>query len=386
MAIMAGLGVSAMNGATNMAREHRAATMLDKIDQLVMERYEGYRTRTVPIKIPAAIYQSANGSRIAAIVRLNALRDLMRMELPDRKSDVMDPPCDCLPDFGGPPVLLGLTAQPSLQRAYQRIAMRETNTTTLLTLAGVWTEQHQGSECLYLILSTFRDGDKAALDYFDATEIGDADGDGMKEILDGWGTPIEFIRWPAGYAENVGPDGAWGRANVDDDGDNVTDNISEAGWPGSDDFTPVLNTLMTSPRTIQTKNYIRAPDPFDPVKVHAIDPLNSTTLPTLFGANYTPGYNLHPLIVSAGPDKKFDIVRDLVDPAAVPGGPFYHYASQVQINNSYLTLNPFVGLAVTVGPAATQVTVPIGTPADVDGDGYPGYADNITNHDRASEQ
>jgi hypothetical protein len=230
-----------------------------------------------------------------------------------------------------------------------------------------------------------RDGDKLALDYFDATEIGDTDGDGMKEILDGWGTPIEFIRWPAGYAENVGPDGAWGRAGVDDDGDGVTDNITEAGWPGSDDFTPVLVTLITTPRTIQTKNYLRAPDPFDPVKVHAVDPLNPTTLATLFGTNYTPGYDLHPLIVCAGPDKKFDIVRDLVDPAITPTGPFYRYSAQVLTNNSYTMLNPFVAIPVKLGPAGTQVTVPIGTVGDVDGDGYPGYSDNITNHDRASK-
>src|SRR5438046_3713851 len=119
--------------------------------------------------------------------------------------------------------------QPSLQKSSQRIAMRSVSAANLAALSAAWTEQNQGSECLYLILSTMRDGDKSALDYFDATEIGDTDNDGMKEILDGWGTPIEFIRWPAGYAENVGPDGAWGRAGFDDDGDNITDTITDAG-------------------------------------------------------------------------------------------------------------------------------------------------------------
>jgi prepilin-type N-terminal cleavage/methylation domain-containing protein len=398
MAILAGLGAAAMTGATNLAREHRAGTMITKIDQLIMERYEGYRTRTVPVKIPMNVYWlptgsvNSGGGRIAAMFRLNAIRDLMRMELPDRKSDVIDPPCDCDPrpgndSFNNPYAYY--MPQPALQKAYQRLAIRQTQSQppTLATLATKWTEQNQGSECLYLILSTMRDGDKQALDYFDATEIGDTDGDGMNEILDGWGTPIEFVRWPAGYAENPGPDGQWGRAGVDDDGDNVIDNISEAGWPGSDDSIALQNTLITTPRTVQTKNYLRAPDPFDPVKVHAVDPINPASPAfTLFATNYTPGYNLHPLIVSAGPDKKFDIVRDLVDPAIVPTGPFYHYASQVQINNSWTTLNPFVAIQVQLGPAAAQLTIPIGTVGDVDGDGYPGYADNITNHDRASEQ
>jgi prepilin-type N-terminal cleavage/methylation domain-containing protein len=392
MAILAGLGAAAMTGATNLAREHRAGTMITKIDQLIMERYEGYRTRTVPVKIAAG-----TPPRIVAMIRLNAIRDLMRMELPDRKSDVVDyspgnPPassCDCDPRAPVPSVnnFVLYMGQASLQKAYQKIGQRALGN----NWPGGWTEQHQGSECLFLILSTMRDGDKNALDYFDATEIGDTDGDGMNEILDGWGTPIQFIRWPAGYAENPGPDGQWGKAGFDDDGDGIIDNITEAGWiaapsaPASDDFTPVQNTLMTSPRTIQTKNYLRAPDPFDPVKVHAIDPLNPTiaaTSPTLFGNSYTPGYNLHPLIVSAGPDKKFDIVFDQYDPALNPSGPFYHYSAPPPGQNY---ANPFVQLQnVTLG--TQTISVPIGTVGDVDGDGYPGYADNITNHDRASEQ
>ena len=31
--------------------------------------------------------------------------------------------------------------------------------------------------------------------------IGDTDDDGAPEFLDGWGRPIEFIRWPTGFAE-----------------------------------------------------------------------------------------------------------------------------------------------------------------------------------------
>lgn len=37
------------------------------------------------------------------------------------------------------------------------------------------------------------------------------------------------------YTNGPGPDGQWGRAGVDDDGDGTVDNGSEAGWPGSDD-------------------------------------------------------------------------------------------------------------------------------------------------------
>src|SRR5262245_22577744 len=286
IALLAGLGLSAYSGAIEMAREQRTRSQIAKIDQLIMERYEGYRTRAVPIRIPPGISGAANGARLTAMMRLIALRDLMRMELPDRKSDVLDPPCDYYPGLG----LRLAMAPPALQKTYQRIAIRNLGG----TFPGGWTESQQGAECLYLILSTMRDGDKSALDFFNSDEIGDIDGDGMKEILDGWGNPIEFIRWPAGYtAEQRGPDGQWGVATVDDDGNGIVDDVMEAGWPGSDDNLP--DAVMTAPvATMQTKNYFKAPDPFDPMKVHG----GSVIPPTLFGTAYTPGYLLHPLIIS----------------------------------------------------------------------------------------
>src|SRR3954452_21832976 len=83
IAILAGLGFSAFNGVIRMSREQRTGSIINKIDQLIGERWEGYRTRAVPIKITPG-----TPPRIVAMMRLNALRDLMRMELPDRKSDV----------------------------------------------------------------------------------------------------------------------------------------------------------------------------------------------------------------------------------------------------------------------------------------------------------
>jgi hypothetical protein len=181
-----------------------------------------------------------------------------------------------------------------------------------------WTQENEGAECLYLILSAMRDGDKSALDYFDSTEVGDTDGDGMPEILDGWGTPIGFIRWPVGYVES-------------------------ATFPGSETM------QLVGPR---------APDPFDPSKV---DP-HWGYMPQPFA--------LYPLIYSAGRDKSYDIVSSLdagfryaVPPAAGAGNPFN------LPNDPYFI------------PAGTSLTsqVQIGTPMDVDGDGYLNFADNITN-------
>lgn len=74
-------------------------------------------------------------------------------------------------------------------------------------------------------------------------------------------------------------------------------------------------------------------------------------------------FALKPLIYSAGPDKLYEIrreVRDLSDATTYP--------------NPYAILNDPYTFDTTTAPGE------IGTPYDPDGDG-PGYADNITNHD-----
>ena len=50
-------------------------------------------------------------------------------------------------------------------------------------------------------------------------------------------TPFEYDNHPFSPPEK-GPDGKWGVANTDDDGDGTDDNESEALWPGSDDIGP----------------------------------------------------------------------------------------------------------------------------------------------------
>jgi hypothetical protein len=110
-------------------------------------------------------------------VRLNSLWELMRMELPDRKSDVIDPP-------------VFLKSRPALSRAY----LRRANAATGGNLAN-WSTTHESAECLYMILANMRDGDGVATDLFTSSEVGDTDGDGMPEFIDPWGLPIYFLRW-----------------------------------------------------------------------------------------------------------------------------------------------------------------------------------------------
>ena len=57
---------------------------------------------------------------------------------------------------------------------------------------------NQGAECLYMVI-TLATGDGEARSQFGESNIGDTDGDGALEFLDGWGQPIKFLRWAPGF-------------------------------------------------------------------------------------------------------------------------------------------------------------------------------------------
>lgn len=223
MGLLVGMSFSAFNSAVAHSRTSRTKVVIAKLDQLITEKYESYRTRPVPIRNAAGV-----DPRLAAQNRLYALRELMRMEMPNTRADVNDNP-------------VRLPARPALNRAHQRRA------------GSGWTDTWQHAECLYLIVASMRDHEKSALDFFAKDEIGDLDQDGVPEILDGWGNPIQFIRWPAGYVSDPASGG---------------------------------NAALT----MQNRT---TPDSFDPLKVHSFT-----------GSAVT--FDLKPLIYSFGPDKVVD--------------------------------------------------------------------------------
>lgn len=228
IAILAGLALAALQGATEQAREARTRAIVAKIDQLIRDKWESYKTRAVPINT------TGQNPRLAAQNRLLAMRKLQRLELPDRNGDLY---AACGPE---------LTSYPSATRGMQRKIPSGNN-------------GNESAECLYAILSTMKDGDKSALEFFMPDEIGDEDGDGVMEIHDAWGMPIGFIRWPAGYIQS----------NTD--------------------------VGQTTP---QTGDAATEPDPFDPVKVDSRWSDADTT---------NDPYAIFPLIVSGGPDKIIDL-------------------------------------------------------------------------------
>lgn len=312
------------------AKEARTRAQIAKLHQLIMEKWDSFRTRPVALSLPANM-----NPRFIATRRLAALRELMRMELPDRITDLGDPPVSGI-------------RPTALYRAYRRRVASAVGANWYQPSqpvgggTGCWSYLHEGAEALYLIVANIRDGEKRALDYFQPSEIGDTDGDGMLEILDAWGRPIEFLRWAPGFVTNPGRDGGWGDFGVDDDGNGVVDDFREAGWPETDDSSE-----------IQIRDAQSAPDPFDPLKV---DPRWSDA-----SARNDP-FALYPLIFSAGRDGVYAVDVDFDTQPGTPPMDLFRYAD--------------ASLAIPNDP---YTVIPV-SPRRMFGRVTEGAIDNITNH------
>ena len=222
LGIMAAMITTAVSGVTTTAKQSRTKTIISIVDSVLAQQYQNLKYRQFPVEIPEMWNEIESGlteprvgyevlAKEAARVRLMMVRDLQRMELPDRYSDFRPPygPTELhaaatfvkidgeeIVDRRGEkterkpfPVSWYFNALPSKLEAYRN------------RLTTDFTTEHQGSECLFLIMSNAYVGGTPALDLLPPGSTGDTDEDGMLEILDGWGKPLRFIRWPVGYLD-----------------------------------------------------------------------------------------------------------------------------------------------------------------------------------------
>jgi len=212
IAVLSAAFLGASRSAMELSRRTRTKATITKINTLLMERWQSYTTRRVDVKQSVlqqieddfkngTITSIQRGQRIADS-RLLALRELMKLEMPDRWSDVL---LAQVPDSNplsvttqaAPSVLQSL---PALSKAYFRRFRSAANKNN----DGVIIRKKQSAECLYMIVM-LATGDGEARTLFSQQDIGDTDGDGAPEFLDGWGRTIEWIRWPAGFVSDLQP-------------------------------------------------------------------------------------------------------------------------------------------------------------------------------------
>jgi prepilin-type N-terminal cleavage/methylation domain-containing protein len=169
--ILAGMALGAIRYVRHSALETKTKATIAKLNALVMQRYESYVTRRVPLNT------SGLSPRIAAKYRYLAILDLMRMEMPERPVDILDAPLN-----------LSSGAQWTERPALTQLFLKKYTANPF--------HVHPCAKLLFMWISmTYPE----ALEQFGQDEIADVDGDGWPVFVDAWGMPIYFLRWAPGF-------------------------------------------------------------------------------------------------------------------------------------------------------------------------------------------
>lgn len=296
ISIVAGLSLSGLASSRQRAKIDKTKSTIRKLHEIVMPQYESFLSRRVTATTPRD--------------RLAATRLLMAQEMPDQWADVYL--TAGLPNGIGRPLPTAPT---------RRYAQFKDVVVTGANWASNGQAYYESAECLALIV--MRGGfNPDAMELFRTDEVGDVDRDSAPEILDGWGKPIRFVRWPAGF-----------RASA------VADSF------------------------IQPRDANINPDPLDPQRVSRI-----VSYPSVAQSDF----GLIPLIYSAGPDGGTDI--DLLNSGAAYGV----QGSSGALPNGWLS-------TTGVDFYTTRVSSPIADPPTTDLAGtvtdWNAASDNITNYD-----
>lgn len=177
VALLASLTLAGLSGVRQRAKEDKTRSTIRKIDSVIQAMYGNYATRRVP---------ATGTTRTArAISRLQNIRLVIAVEMPDNWSDVSST-ATTLP--------VPAWARNAVYRRYNAYKTSLENGVSGATFA----QRYPSSETLLMIIamSGFQPD---CMEQFRSDEISDIDGDGAREFSDGWGRPIAFIRWPAGF-------------------------------------------------------------------------------------------------------------------------------------------------------------------------------------------
>tara|TARA_R110002072_G_scaffold173600_1_gene328233 strand:- start:30303 stop:31646 length:1344 start_codon:yes stop_codon:yes gene_type:complete len=336
--VAAALGVTISNMMTN-AREAQTTATLRKIDGLIIERQQGLQRAFEGrdfIRYVSTTHEKlrlgdpANG--IPALISIDdrsveavARKDFARLFFPQRFAEMIDTRTGPAPGTAGAD---GIPDRIQFDDAYGSVVTWTGGTIKTPTNHNPNTES---AELLYFALTRMEvfGVPLTAVDDFSTREVADTDNDGLPEFIDGWGNPLRFYRWPTRLFKPYGLfglDGVPGTAG-DDPGSRpgVADfaDLSEIGWPGTDDVfipTNIRNIARTYiegiPRAPVLSGGVPIPGDYDQLNIDPDDAYGSlfetivrlqtdgiSVLDSVSESRYHTIDTYHrPLVVSAGAD------------------------------------------------------------------------------------
>lgn len=327
IAILSSIFLGALDQAEQTAKASRTTTLVQKLHNMLMSRWDSYRTVRLPINVdargPGAQADAGNEgqSRFRQDVarrRMLAIRELLRMEMPDRYDDLMFDPALLRSPMNNTPI------RPFLWSAYQRriLAAKAANAglskMQLPEFLGLIAIDNQDAECLYLVMTVGVEDTSTSVEHFAASDVGDTDRDGMPEFIDAWGSPIRFLRWAPGF---VSPAQPMYNYKETDPKASVFHNTQPRDPRKPDEFQSrwkiqidrVTDTNTSPAKVVEKLVIIDQDDPFNPMRVGPVAD-NVPGSGWLRSSRWRPGdpgpehgYILMPLVYSHGRDAESGI-------------------------------------------------------------------------------
>jgi prepilin-type N-terminal cleavage/methylation domain-containing protein len=250
VAILSALSLAGLAGVRDRSKADKTRSTIRKLNDIIVPQFESYLSRRVTTSgsfpqqcVGAGTFTAggtpvmmASGAYSAAINRLWAQRLIMTLEMPDQWNDVMAAGSAAVP-------LWTLTTPVRRYARYKNQVSPDS--------------RYESAECLAMIV--MRGGmDADAIEGFRADEIGDIDKDGAAEFHDGWGRPIAFIRWPAGFKPldpSTNPDPFDPMRVASPLGSSVEPLIYSPGPDESLNDSPGPNGILTDPISSKASGY-----------------------------------------------------------------------------------------------------------------------------------
>jgi prepilin-type N-terminal cleavage/methylation domain-containing protein len=337
IALMSGMFLVAYRGAAQESNIQKTRSTIQKISEVLNARMDEYASYPMALRLVSGAPLPANVvswdtrtpvlDTVAVLrerARLLALRDVIRMEMPDHPDDLkytkfwqnaragdvfntfleLNLPGRFVTGLGdatvapNPGYIVGNALTSRAKSIITKLSMSipmpgsppRTVRVPLVALNGLpavtpdayndpnatpWDKTNANAELLFLIVEGSDLNGSSATELFGKSEVGDTDNDGLNEFIDAFGNPIRWIRWPSGAegATRYYPD--------------------------------MLNPAIVSGTTLLVNS-----EPYDRL---GSDPGWGTSLP--------PGAGLSPLVISAGPDEKFGIRFRELDRYSPPASP-----------------------------------------------------------------
>jgi prepilin-type N-terminal cleavage/methylation domain-containing protein len=201
VSVLASLSLAAILTAGNSAKRSTTETTIRKINEVVLGQYETYLSERVNRLVGSQAGGGLDATTTAKVV-LIARRRLMALEMPERLTDIL---CHSFANTADRVVLPNITTlalRTPLSNRYKALFSRYTPQQFQTLVA---TDQNDTAECLFVNVMLSGYGDPDIIMHFRDNEMGDTNKNGLREFVDAWGNPIQFLRWAPGFTSAFQP-------------------------------------------------------------------------------------------------------------------------------------------------------------------------------------